>query len=97
MKCHRMSSHRMQGLKDAVFLAHRAKLRELASLLEEETQKRLDAEKQKADLELQLKNLTQEQEGQILMDVNVVKEITEAFDAFNCFVALFARGGYDVQ
>lgn len=78
------------------FSAHRAKLRELSSKLEEETQKRLEAEKKKADLELELENLSCEREGKILMDKIVVKEITEAFAVFNYFVDILSKRGYEL-
>ncbi|KAK3915571.1 Centrosomal protein of 78 kDa, partial [Frankliniella fusca] len=74
-----------------------AKLRELSSKLEEEKYRRLEAEKQNADLALQLQTINQMREGQILMDKNVVKEITEAFAAFNCFVAIFAKRGLPLR
>ncbi|XP_026294380.1 centrosomal protein of 78 kDa [Frankliniella occidentalis] len=75
----------------------RAKLRELSSKLEEEKRRRLEAEKQNADLALRLETITQKHEGQILMDQGVVKEITEAFAAFNCFVAIFSKQGLPLR
>lgn len=76
------------------FFAHRAKLQELSTKLQEEKQKRLEAEAQKSDLELRLEKLSQERKGQILMDANVVKEMTEACEVFNNFLAIFSKRGY---
>lgn len=79
---------------DGLFFAHRAKLQELSSKLQEETRKRLEAEEQKTNLELRLEKLSHERKGQILMDANVVKEMTEACEVFNYFLAIFSKRGY---